>query len=875
MVVTASERAARFILAEYHRARRAQGLSAWKTPNIRDWQSFVRSEWESRNRDGRLILNALQEQSLWAGILARHESSARLLEGPRYRVADLAASAHQLICSYSPQFLDQRARRGWQLDAGEFSAWMSEFDEACRLNGFVSVARVPLELVGLLEKEQAPRAPVLLAGFDRILPTQRSVFAAWGETRECTPKESASQVNFYQAPDPASELAACAIWCSGQLAANPDARLLVVAQDVAKRRGEFERVFLRHAGSTSASAAGQLFEFSLGVPLAETALIRSALLLLRWLTGPISEHELDWLFSSRHTVSNDAETRALTAFMRALRHRKRQRPRWTLVELLREDYLSAVPGAWAARMRRTQHQLLDAARRPQAPMAWAEMVSRLLETAGWPGATSLSSEEFQILQRWQRTLDDAASLGLNGKTIGWNEFLADLDRAARAALFAPESLGAPILISGAAESAGLTADAVWFLGADDANWPARGSAHPLLPIAVQREAGMPHASAQADWDLAAETTRRLLASSPLVQFSYAHQADGVDKRPSRLIPNPQALPEELASRSAPPITLPFVDESRLPFPAGPVTGGSAILNFQSQCPFKAFASARLAAKTWDPAEAGLTPIERGSLLHEVMHRIWSGPPNAISSHAELPALPDLEAFAAGIVGQTLVEKTPARARDSMPPRYLELEGERLVALVTEWLRYEQKRVPFAVEQTEAKASPAIGSLQLNLRLDRVDRLCDGSLLVVDYKSGELAQGIWDLPRPEDVQLPLYAEFGIDPGMGDIGGLVFAKLRAGECKFEGRVRHAKATLRSDLSRSTNLVKKPLEPEDLEGWRRKIEQLAEDFLAGRAEVDPRKLPETCERCGLHALCRIGEMQQAIAPGEDTGGIEDGDD
>ncbi len=36
------------------------------------------------------------------------------------------------------------------------------------------------------------------------------------------------------------------------------------------------------------------------------------------------------------------------------------------------------------------------------------------------------------------------------------------------------------------------------------------------------------------------------------------------------------------------------------------------------------------------------------------------------------------------------------------------------------------------------------------------------------------------------------------------------------------------------------------------------MALDFLAGRADVDPRDYPKTCERCGLQALCRIQENQ-----------------
>ena len=55
---------------------------------------------------------------------------------------------------------------------------------------------------------------------------------------------------------------------------------------------------------------------------------------------------------------------------------------------------------------------------------------------------------------------------------------------------------------------------IWFLGADEDAWPAGGSTHPLLPLEVQREDGMPHATPQLDWDLAEAVTARLLASAP-------------------------------------------------------------------------------------------------------------------------------------------------------------------------------------------------------------------------------------------------------------------------------------------------------------------------------------------------------------------------
>jgi ATP-dependent helicase/nuclease subunit B len=795
----------------------------------------------------------------------------------------MAAEAHQLVCAYAPRLLDRRARSGWQQDAAEFSTWLAEFDAICHAQGLVSAARLPLELTELFEKEPDVRPPLLLAGFDRILPTQRKLFAAWntGGVREVSRNEPASNVRFHEAADPARELAACARWCGQQLAANPEARLLIVAQGVSKRRGEFERAFLRGtSGNGNSAAATNLFEFSLGVPLGQIALARSAGLLLRWLNGSLEEHELDWLLSIGHATANSNETLALTSFVRTIRRKGWQRTHWTVSDFLRQKPGEELPAAWVARVTQAQHRLLDSAHGTQTPLAWAELVPQLLQLAGWPGARPLSSVEFQVHRRWQQAVDDCASLGFDGRSINWNEFLADLDRAVGEVLFAPESQGAPILIAGPAESAGLTADAVWFVGANEDAWPSRGATHPLLPIAVQREFGMPHATPQVDWDLAQAMTSRLLASASVVHFSYARQSEGVDTRPSRLIARlagaPQPMPAELSADStASPITVSFDDSIPVPFPPGPATGGSGILTAQSRCAFKAFATARLGAEKWDAAKAGLTAPERGLLLHEVMHRIWAGPPDGIRSHAELVARTDLESFVANHVRRVLREKTPARAHDSMPPRYLELEGERLATLVTEWLRYEQTRLPFTVLETELVSSPTIAGLTLRLRLDRVDGLNDGSLLVIDYKTGDVSAKSWDLPRPDDVQLPLYAGFTFNPQAQELGGLVFAKLRAGDNCFEGRVKAAKQTLQAKLRANTNLVSKPLNPEDMAAWRKEIESLAQDFLAGRADVNPRDYPKTCEHCGLQALCRIQEIKEDLESATGTESQEGADE
>ncbi len=528
-----------------------------------------------------------------------------------------------------------------------------------------------------------------------------------------------------------------------------------------------------------------------------------------------------------------------------------------------------------------QRLLREIGSKPQTQLEWADKVPRLLDTMGWPGEQARASADFQAQRRWQQALDTAASIGFDGRRVNWDEFLSSLNRALLDTLFATQSLDAPIQIAGPAESAGLTADAIWFLGADEGAWPAVGSMHPLLPPHVQREAGMPHSTPLRDWEFSSAITRRLTCSAKAVHFSFARQKEGVEIRPSRLISQVAgaalSLPADLTPPPmAAPATISFADSSPIPFLAQSIQGGSGVLTSQSQCPFRAFATARLGAQDWEPAEAGLTAAQRGQLLHAVLHAVWGSPPAGLRSLSELLAVADRESFVQRHVLKVLQEEVPAAVREDMPQRYLELEEKRLVSVVTEWLDYEAKRIDFTVEQTEARHTVELAGLALNLRLDRIDRLNDGSLLVIDYKTADVSPIAWDLPRPEDVQLPLYAGFALDVMHEDLGGLVFAKVRAADHSFVGRMFDAKGMLLRTLSGNSALAKDKLTSQQLAEWKQYIEQLARDFVAGRAEVNPREYPKTCERCGLQAVCRINEHKDLDRlEADDANGDKEDDD
>ena len=58
-----------------------------------------------------------------------------------------------------------------------------------------------MELIALLKGDAGARPPLLLVGFDRVVPVQREVFDAWGAWRQATAGEHAEVVQYHLAEE--------------------------------------------------------------------------------------------------------------------------------------------------------------------------------------------------------------------------------------------------------------------------------------------------------------------------------------------------------------------------------------------------------------------------------------------------------------------------------------------------------------------------------------------------------------------------------------------------------------------------------------------------------------------------------------------------
>ena len=165
-----------------------------------------------------------------------------------------------------------------------------------------------------------------------------------------------------------------------------------------------------------------------------------------------------------------------------------------------------------------------------------------------------------------------------------------------------------------------------------------------------------------------------------------------------------------------------------------------------------------------------------------------------------------------------------------------------------------------VKKCKQKHSCSIEGLNIHTRMDRVDQLPDGSLIVIDYKTGKVALASWMDERPDEPQLPLYAV----TAEGNIAAVVFGQIKHGEMKFVGLADDTYGEEDSPaLIPDVKILSKSRVSKSFTDWgalvmywETNLKTLAKNYRKGDARVDPYKA-NTCMYCDLGTLCRINEL------------------
>jgi probable DNA repair protein len=888
VTVLPNRRAARTLRHAFNGHQGVAGLRAWDAAQVFAWTDWTRGLWSGLAVEGhelRLLLNAAQEHSLWREII--EASVAGRTQSSPDALADMARSAWSLAAAH--RATGRMAATATTFDTRTFAGWATSFRRICAAESYLSAAEVEEALrahadSGVLRSEGS----VLLAGFEEFTPAQSALIEALRRSGaqitemslEISERLPSSRVSTVVAT-PRDEIVFAARWLQQLFADRArdsvPPRVAVLMPQPEDGGAEVESVFREilapELQPIEADNSATPWEFSGGARLLAQPMISDALAILRLAQGPLSIERLGALVrspfigvSSEHLAAARFDANVLRRApyllpeldLDGLTRLVQQQSRSSKTSPFVPSWLKEFGGVRTARLRTS----------PSRSYAeWSEVIRELLRAANWPGDRAPTPSEFSTVGAWDATLDLLSTLDFRGSRVNFATAVKTLERLLESAHVSPPITCAPIQIMRPEEAEGSVFDAVVLLHATDETWPETVHLNSLLGWSLQQELGLPGADACREADRVMMRAESLLRrSSRLLVLSAATDEYG-SLRPSPLlqqlnipsVPSEDLVPSVTSAAVVAEEILP--DDVTLPLlPSVELRGGASVLKLQAACGFLAFAEMRLHSATVDPCELGLDAMERGNLVHRALEDFWS----VTQSQAELRSLTTEECERRL---SNAIDAAFARLSAPSPgwsAAYIGLQRERLRRLLLRWLDVELQRGPFNVRQREERTAIPIGPLRLKVQPDRIDEV-EGGVVLVDYKTGHSAHSSnWSGNRPDDPQLPLYALLAKED---ELQALLFGRVRPGsEMKWQGL-----AANQTVLPTQKRQVIVDLELRRSE-WKIVLTKLAEDFGAGRADVDPKSVAVNCNGCPQRLLCRIDPATFAGAPADDAEGEEE---
>jgi len=539
----------------------------------------------------------------------------------------------------------------------------------------------------------------------------------------------------------------------------------------------------------------------------------------------------------------------------------------------------------------------------QLPSAWVEVFLQQLEQLAWPGERVPDSQEYQQTQLWYQLLERFASLDAVMGSISRYTALKQLQQLASHTPFQAKVPDSPIQILGILEGASLDFTHCWVMGLHQQVWPPAPAPNTLLPIHLQREHNMPHASSLRELQYAQSLTNNYRHCADTIIFSSPNHEDDSEQHllPSQLINDiavntslQHSLQAALKQEQDKPVSthtdtladwqqqLKKNAKRQLQYCAsGPafhdtqLTGGASLLKAQADCPFDSFVKYRLGAQAPIAPMNGFSHIEKGNILHEALAGVWrelkdhNGLLSSMTNTA--PSLHEQVKEHVDSAIRTIQKQKPHHIHKTL----CQIESDRQCELIMQWLDYEKTRAPFTVVAVEEAYTVMLNGRECHIRIDRVDQLDNGQFLIIDYKTGDASVNAWKSERPKEPQLPLYAltyttasksrrsEHAASSETHDlkdhcVKGISFAQINVNAQTFKGL---ADANLASGIDHiEKNRSQLPHTWDGaLEQWRRVLEQLLNEFTQGHCSI---QYHDDMAKTYAHPYLRINRFYEADA-------------
>ena len=893
-----------------------QGHTAWVRPSILTWTDLLHMLWRyNKPHHAELAeltpINAAQSLVLWTRILdaaKRSEDHLRLLNVAQ--TAKAAQSAYSALFEW--QLTREQIFNANNIDMVQYLQWQDSYDQLCQTEGFLDPARVPHILMEC-EAIQCPYQKLVFYAFDLFSDAQQDLIdhlaraqvlighRATGYTSKVSDEWLASRavagdvinhpttVNAYV--HDAHELQEVLKFARTTIERDPDQKVGIVVPDLQSRRAQIARlareVFYPNLTPLEAEQQASAYRISLGRPLLDWSAVRVGLLLLSLLKPRVSSRDFASVLRSQSVFVLAHKSGVVDAWLNWLAGKRIHTLEWTQITDTLEQFKHAVSNnkvVFAGQLEQrnkqasafcsalntlfeTRVKLLAAVpqsggRPSQSPQQWVALFESWLQAWSWSTGevgAELGSEQFQLRQKFDSTLQSFADLKLVLSKCGVGRALDLLTTLCQDTVFAPQAEPTPILISGVYEAIGREVDLLLLTGLSE-EFLASLPSIPFIPASALVNSSYPSANYERHFEQSLVVLKSLLLSAKTSQLSFAKRELTASEQPrsvSPLIRKLTVVEIPLAQPQSENVgLLDYVDNTGLPYPTGaPIDHGMRIFKEQSSCAFRAFASHRLACQHVDDAEFGLEPSAQGVFIHAILEEAWGDLAGSQSLEAWLLKTHEQQSLDIDRwIEAALEECTKEFTAEQMG--LLTRERDRYHPLLRDWLAYESTRpVGFSVVEREWWIESELNGIPYRGIIDRVDLTDDGRVVIIDYKSGNVSRDDWTGERLSNPQMPLYMLAHEQKKQRAASGVAYAIIRRGDLKFDYLAEQG------ILPGGKSLVEERAESwaEFQPHWKTKLETLAVEFLQGDARVNPVD-DKACKYCPYDGLCRVRQINAA---------------
>ena len=868
LVLTASNQLARWLMLDYDDQQKQKKV--WETSQILPLSAWLKQVWLDTWPEKHLF-SKLQSESLWEKIINSNSNSTKLSLLHRKAAATEAYQAYRLVLEYGlPTFksdyqetLETISFYNWmQIYQNQLLKWnaLDNVELIDQVSELIDAERIELPHTITLEgfAIKSPQLQRLLDAMERKGVTTKIDFPNRLDFSDKTSLANEStHTSVQKFDDKIQEAITCARWI--RKLSQPGKRFGIIVPELENYRSLLQREFAAELSPASIFPDNKSelpFNVSQGSPLNQTTPIN---LIFQILETPACNIPAEIFYSIIRTSIFHSDKSSALKMEQTLRNK-----RLVTINLykLEDQYnfgnsseLHKFVDAWKNWVQIKQFDL---------PSHWSTKIYLLLQEINWPekNEEKITQKENQVFESWKNCLDQLASLDHIVGKIHRLTAVNKLFSIAQNFLFPEKNRDHLIQVIQLSECPGMKFDHTWVMGCHSEGLPPSPEPNSLIPSTFRKKFNLPRSNAKWELNNSEQHLAAVLNSSKDIVFSYPSQEKDNAQEPSPLIKyfphkNSFVLPsarfkDQICNATKPePFeetpTLPLTANEKNRFKQGKKTGGASLLKNQSDCPFRAFVRYRLHAQKSEIPDTDFDPLVRGNLIHLILELFWK----------KTQTREQLEKLYQSNQLELEVEKCVEEATNVIcrslhdQPEFLKMEKTRNQNLALEWLiNFDLTRNDFTVLKPEKSATAKINGLTLNLKIDRVDEISDKKYVLIDYKSGEAKPGDWLKERIIAPQLPLYSTL-TSPSV-----VAFGKIKKGQIEFKG-VKDSSI----DFSgfKVTNYTKetKVSEWNDLLAlWKNKIDLLANEFLSGRAVIEPTLKQETCKNCDLSSLCRIRE-------------------